>query len=240
MLEDTTLCVITRDDMVNPLGGIDNFLKLSVPYVAKIRIIDTKSTDGTYEFLKSVTYPNLVIDQCEFKDFAYCRNYSMQDVDTKRVLIMDTDEMLNPAEYDILNTFNKAYKDQQFFSFGFEYIFPWEKRHGGGLNPRFFTVDDKVKYSVEGGYNEYLCFGDRVVEEMERPYRQTGLRIKHYSPSTFGVYVKKVCWYMMTVAKGKANALSPIQLKWSNFWKKPSPRRLKGLTSALEPRGFTL
>jgi glycosyltransferase involved in cell wall biosynthesis len=96
ILKDTTLAAIVRDEKINPAGGIKRFVESHVPYVEKAVIVDTGSIDGTREILEELEsqYPNLSICDHDFINYPDARNYSMSQVQTKRTLILDADELI--------------------------------------------------------------------------------------------------------------------------------------------------
>ena len=47
VLPNTSLCAIVRDEMMNPAGGIADFVDSTVPFVEQAVIVDTGSLDGT-------------------------------------------------------------------------------------------------------------------------------------------------------------------------------------------------
>lgn len=52
VLPNTSLCSIVRDELMNPAGGIKDFMECIVPYVERAVIVDTGSLDGTREVLE--------------------------------------------------------------------------------------------------------------------------------------------------------------------------------------------
>ena len=43
VLNNVTLVAIVRDEMINPAGGIEDFVNLAVPFVEKAVIVYTRS-----------------------------------------------------------------------------------------------------------------------------------------------------------------------------------------------------
>lgn len=93
-LRETTLTAIVRNEENNPAGGIVDYCRNVLPFVEKAVIIDTGSTDNTFNLLKKMKeeYPNLSLFQEEFKGFAQSRNSTLEKVKTKYSLILDADE----------------------------------------------------------------------------------------------------------------------------------------------------
>src|SRR3989338_10813740 len=84
ILPNTALCAIVRDELMNPAGGIENFVRLNVPFVEEAIIVDTGSIDGTREALEElqVQYPNLRVVDHKFDGFANSRNVSLKQAKT--------------------------------------------------------------------------------------------------------------------------------------------------------------
>src|SRR3989338_11169897 len=79
ILPNTALCAIVRDELMNPAGGIENFVRLNVPHVEEAVIVDTGSVDGTREKLEELReqYPHMKVFDHPFDGFANSRNYSL-------------------------------------------------------------------------------------------------------------------------------------------------------------------
>lgn len=103
-LGDTCLCAIVRDEVINPAGGILDFIDSTMPYVETAVIVDTGSIDGTRELLEEakLRYTNLEVRDHEFKGFADARNYSVSQAKSKRVLVLDADERITPLDITAL------------------------------------------------------------------------------------------------------------------------------------------
>ncbi len=89
ILKDVSLCAIVRDEMLNSAGGIEDFVRSTLPFVASAVIIDTGSKDGTWEKLQELRgeYPHPEVFQRQFRDFASSRNFALSKVKTELVLV---------------------------------------------------------------------------------------------------------------------------------------------------------
>jgi glycosyltransferase involved in cell wall biosynthesis len=98
ILTNTTLCVIIRDEMQNPAGGVERFIDSCAPFVEKVIVIDTGSVDGSYKKLKELSrkHSNITLKKKRFWFFNYAkaRNYYLKRVKTTYVLVLDADEIL--------------------------------------------------------------------------------------------------------------------------------------------------
>ncbi len=230
MLLDTTLCTIVRDEMINPAGGIIDFIDSTVPFVEQAVIVDTGSIDGTREVLEhlQLKYPNLAILDRQFDDFASSRNFALDNVKTKKVLILDADERL--TKEDFLTLQNKQFEDILGYNFLFRNIyandhvkFRWDSP--GTHNPRYFINSKKVRYrNTFENYSEllYYCkerffYNNRVIS--------SGLVIKHFKPTLEASFEKNDKWYRKIVSKGLANNISPSLVKRYQEWNQPNPLR---------------
>ena len=65
ILPEVELCAIVRDELINPAGGIEDFVHSTTPFVGRATIVDTGSKDGTKEKLRNLlnTYPRLNIGE---------------------------------------------------------------------------------------------------------------------------------------------------------------------------------
>jgi glycosyltransferase involved in cell wall biosynthesis len=106
VLKNTSLCAIVRDEMMNPAGGIEDFIKCTVPFVESAVVVDTGSKDGTREILEEAQakYPNLKVFDYVFRGFADARNYSLKKGRkiSKYALILDADERLFENDFEKL------------------------------------------------------------------------------------------------------------------------------------------
>ena len=96
ILKDTTLCMIVRDEKMNPAGGIERFAAAHIPHVEEAVIVDTGSVDGTREILERLEsqYPNLRVLDRPFDGYSNSRNFSLDQSRTKYNLVLDADELL--------------------------------------------------------------------------------------------------------------------------------------------------
>ncbi len=93
--------MIVRDEENNPAGGIERNLKVILPHVKKAVIVDTGSIDNTREILEVLKkdYPHLEVYDRKFDDFTSSRNYSLSKVRTRKILILDADELLTSEDF---------------------------------------------------------------------------------------------------------------------------------------------
>jgi glycosyltransferase involved in cell wall biosynthesis len=148
VLPDVSLAAIVRDEIMNPAGGIVDFVESTVPFVEEAVIVDTGSVDGTREALEELAgkYKNLRIFYRQFDGFDTSRNHSLKKVRTKRALVLDADERLLPSDFLDINDTIGTYQYPG-YNFGFINVYPDGLEHKGiGHNPRLFEKINKIKY----------------------------------------------------------------------------------------------
>lgn len=72
VLPDVSLAAIVRDEMMNPAGGVEDFIRSTVPYVREAIVVDTGSLDGTREKLEELQaeFLQLKVYDHDFRGFA--------------------------------------------------------------------------------------------------------------------------------------------------------------------------
>ena len=112
-----TVLIITY----NEIGYIENCLQ-SVDFADEIIVVDSYSSDGTYEYL--VSHPRVKVVQHPFENFTLQKSYALQQATNDWILFLDADEVVpEPLKEEILNTVNSdethvAYWFYRQFMFG--------------------------------------------------------------------------------------------------------------------------
>jgi len=233
ILPDTSLCAIVRDEMMNPAGGIFDFVESTMPFVEYGVIVDTGSVDGTRETLEQLSgkYPNLKIFDRKFDGYATSRNFSLGKVGTKMALVLDADERLTSGDFKKLATLIDV--GISGYNFDLTIVQPDMTVNGGGChNPRLFVISPEVKYVGETT-NEILYIGDRIFNNTRAFSRitdrckSTGIAIKHFLPSQKAQLMKVAFWYESLNERSLKNGktLNPSQLPCFQEWKAYNPMR---------------
>lgn len=155
-LNDVTLVIIARDELINPAGGIPNTLKRNSLGFNNILAVDTGSRDGTGRFLDQlVTSPEwkdrLTVEHIKFQNMAQVRNDATSLVKTKYALMINADEYLAKGTAEALA--NKL-----------------KKINGGTLLTALFSVYDvfaesgtcanQIQEAWQGGFKKRLYLSD--------------------------------------------------------------------------------
>ncbi len=201
ILPNTTLCTIVFNEMVNPAGGIADFVHSVVPFVEQAVTVDTGSNDGTYELLEQlkVQYPHLEIKRIDFTGYAQARNVSLHHAQTQYAFVLDADERLSVKDiahlYEIM---------QQHSGDGFKFdctdIYPdGSHLYGVNHNPRLFRVRGASYKPIGSGpfpFAEILYKGN-VIHEEGYP---TGIPIKHFLPSRLSLSAKRAWYHLLSAS----------------------------------------
>lgn len=219
ILPETSLCAIVRDEMMNPAGGIVDFVESTMPYVEAGVIVDTGSLDGTREKLEelAVIYPNLRIYDHKFIGFAQARNYSLKQVQTKRALVLDADERLTDEDFQRLKNLVGFWGDL-FKGYNFEFLDVYTdepERRGSGHNPRLFRVEGANylgRWEFLESFSLYGCYDTQIV-------------IKHFHVSRWADERKIKEWYEEVMNGCFKHA--PSEIASFREWKAYNPLREK-------------
>lgn len=221
-LPDTTLAAIVRDEEYNPAGGIEEWLRCTLPYVVAAEVIDTGSRDNTWRILQETQnrFPHLQIRQEPFSGFDIARNASMRDVRTTYTLVLDADELLLPEDFSNIHRFMQIYgADAYDFS-----ILTWYpdgtnlEGHYNALNPRLFRKEE-IEIRADGWSESetIIVKGDTLHIPPELA------RIKHFKAKQVVDEKKRENWYEKKAYKHE----SPLENARKNGWKEFNPARLQ-------------
>lgn len=214
-LPETTLATIVRDEIMNPAGGIEKFLTATLPHVEAAVVVDTGSIDGTTDVLSRLQreYPHLKVFHREWDSFAPSRNFSLSKVETKRVLILDADELLTHEDYKVMAEFMQRHPIWGYW-FTFLEIYPTGaqlRNNFDRMNPRLFEVNGvQYKAGHKKGNGEDIPFEHSVGRTLDAP-----VEIKHFLPSPEAKDRKDKNWY----ENGGFLATSPYEAAKRDGWK---------------------
>ena len=90
----------------NEIGYIENCLQ-SVDFADEIIVVDSYSTDGTYEYLSS--HPKVKVLQHPFENFTLQKSFALQQASNDWILFLDADEVVpTPLKEEIIDTVNSG------------------------------------------------------------------------------------------------------------------------------------
>jgi len=141
--EKLTALVIT----FNEIGYIEKCIE-SVAFADEIVVVDSYSTDGTFEYLSQ--HPKVKVIQNPFDNFTAQKSFALKQASNDWVLFVDADEIVtNPLQNEISDTINNN-TDIVAFWFYRQFMFQNQKLRFSGWqtdkNYRLFRKS-KVKFS---------------------------------------------------------------------------------------------
>jgi len=218
-IEDLGIYSIVRDEMENPAGGIEDFLKSHARLFDFIRIVDTGSNDKTRKYLEKAKseFSNLEVLDHKWNGFSDARNFSLQNPKTKWALVLDADERLTPDEFKRLK---QAFDpDFEVFRFSLANIFPdGTQLFNQGWLDRLF-VARKAVFSK--------CVFESLSLEKDAKLACADAKILHFVPSWFGNDLKFKNYYSLFDAEtGVFTDKSPCGVNGFTEWRKFNPERL--------------
>jgi glycosyltransferase involved in cell wall biosynthesis len=227
ILQDTTLCSIVRDEMMNPAGGIRAFARSTLPFVEAGVIVDTGSVDGTREALQDLQreFPHLQVFDRPFDDYASSRNFSLCFVQTTYALVLDADEIIADEQHSIQG----GYEQLARIMHGYPHPYYWfkfkdvqQERITFGLsgNPRLFRPSMTTYINYLGRHGEHLHHGNDKIRKDH--CLDTGTNIFHFRSTPASHGQKWTDWYE---ALEKDPKLILSHIPTFQNWKEYNPKR---------------
>lgn len=199
----------------NEMGYIERCIE-SVDFADEILVVDSYSTDGTYEFLKS--HPKVKVIQHPFSNFTAQKSFTLTQASYDWVLFLDADEVVSPELKDeIINTINDPNKDFVAYWFYRNFMFQNSPLHFSGWqtdkNYRLFRRS-KAQFSDK-----------KIVHETLNVDGKSGIfkeRLTHYCYKNYEDYKGKMLKYGRLKAKEdfyRENRFNYLSLVLKPFWK---------------------
>ncbi len=190
ILPDTSLCMIVRDELMNPAGGLELFLKCHAQFFDEVVIVDTGSKDGTREFLEEAVskFSNLKVLDQKWQGYANARNHSIEKATQKYVLNLDADELIEPKDFENLKIIMPE-TNSKYYKFCFLDINPSEIVKSAGWNPRLF--EKGTAELANAVWETAILFSERS------QLVDLTATIKHFRPADTGVRLKHKNWYSL-------------------------------------------
>ncbi|MBU2615976.1 MAG: glycosyltransferase [Nanoarchaeota archaeon] len=229
LLHDTTLCAIVRDEMINPAGGIEDFIESTVPFVEEAIVLDTGSVDGTKGKLKELrgNHSNLKVMHHEFEGYSKSRNRSMEPTKTRYILVLDADERLEKKDFMEINDTLDLYSEKEMtLSFFFTQVYPnlILRNTRDGHKIRLFSKELEPIFKKD--IWEYVEFQKRKDNSY---FNYTSINIKHFLPEKSEYRLKEREWYDPLESQGELTKFTKSPAECPSFlkWKQPNPQREK-------------
>lgn len=225
VLSDVSLCATVRDEIENPAGGIERFVRAILPHVSEGIILDTGSVDGTREMLDELKkeFSNLRVYDSSFTDYASARNLSLSFISTPWALVLDVDELI------VKDGISRLSKDLRTNKKAFNidiYEVDINLREIYGHNPRLFRTDCGFFFKNDySGKNEHLYSPEyERADALLDTQKARGVRILHFVPQNVkqARRAKMDEWY----SQSSEEWVSPPSTRPSyKLWKAYNPRR---------------
>jgi glycosyltransferase involved in cell wall biosynthesis len=224
ILTNVCLTSIVKDELINPAGGIEDFVHCSVPFVGKAIIIDTGSTDGTLEKLNELTkqYEHLTVIQRDFTGFANDKNYLLKlssNYGYDWSLFLDADERLTPKDFEDINISRNKLRNTTFYAINLQYL---NLTPTGEINVR--TIPQKIVDNYGAFFDSVKAFSGEELKLREGCEEEIFLPnyVKHFLQNTNALALKNK-WYQLMQSQNYQEA---NKLYTENVWKKLNPRRI--------------
>jgi len=177
----------------NEIGYIENCLK-SIEFADEIIVVDSYSTDGTYEYL--LAHPKVRVIQHPFKNYTAQKAYTLEQASNDWVIFLDADEVVTPQlQTEIIETVNSTKKHVAYW-FRRKFMFQQKRLRFSGWqtdkNYRLFRKS-KVQFSSK-----------RIVHETLEISGTSGIlksKLTHYCYREFADYKHKMLLYGRLKAK---------------------------------------
>ncbi len=163
-----------------------------------------------------------------FKGYDRTRNMSLTKVKTKWALVLDADELLEPASFDAVEKDKRVLGENAVgFNFAIQDILPDEPfqfrsaRYSGLHNPRLFDTCKGFKYGIIGRC-EWLFDSELIkpIKNMDNIYTiRKSAPIVHFMPGVDGRNLKFSNWYS-PISRLISEGVSPAQIEGFCKWKK--------------------
>lgn len=113
----------------NEIGYIEKCID-SVSFADEIVVVDSYSTDGTYEYLLS--HPKVRVIQNPFKNFTAQKSFALKQSSNDWVLFLDADEVVTRSlQTEIIETINKENADEAYWFYR-QFMFQNERLNFSG------------------------------------------------------------------------------------------------------------
>ncbi|MEP3211422.1 MAG: glycosyltransferase family 2 protein [Maribacter sp.] len=177
----------------NEIGYIENCLK-SIEFADEIVVVDSYSTDGTYEYLLS--HPKVRVIQHPFKNYTAQKAFTLEQASNDWVIFVDADEVVTiELQKEIIETVNSS-KEHAAYWFRRKFMFQQSRLRFSGWqtdkNYRLFRKS-KVRFSAKRIVHETL--------EVDGTSATLKEKLTHYCYRDYSDYKRKMLLYGRLKAK---------------------------------------
>ncbi|MGB5500536.1 MAG: glycosyltransferase family 2 protein [Maribacter sp.] len=191
--EKITALIITY----NEIGYIEECIA-SISFADEIIVVDSYSTDGTYEYL--LNHPKVRVIQNPFKNFTAQKSFTLKQATNDWVLFLDADEVVpENLKNEIKATINNNPKHVAYWFYK-KFMFQKERlRFSGWQTDKNYRLFRKSKVNFSN---------KRIVHETLDIVGTTGIfknKLTHYCYKDYEVYKNKMMLYGRLKAKEAFN-----------------------------------
>ena len=191
--EKITALIITY----NEIGYIEKCIA-SISFADEIIVVDSYSTDGTYEYLLS--HPKVRVIQNPFKNFTAQKSFTLKQATNDWVLFLDADEVVpENLKNEIRATINNNPKHAAYWFYR-KFMFQKERlRFSGWQTDKNYRLFRKSRVNFSN---------KRIVHETLDIVGTTGIlknKLTHYCYKEYEVYKNKMMLYGRLKAKEAYN-----------------------------------
>lgn len=181
----------------NEIGYIQNCID-SVSFADEIIVVDSYSTDGTYEYL--VQHPKVKVIQHPFKNFTAQKSFTLKQASNDWILFLDADEVVTKElEEEIKESVNSNKKHVAYW-FCRKFMFQQEHlKFSGWQTDKNYRLFRKSKVSFSN---------KRIVHETLEINGSSGIlknKLTHYCYKNYELYRRKILLYGRLKAKEAFN-----------------------------------
>ncbi len=178
----------------NEIDYIENCLQ-SIGFADEIIVVDSYSTDGTYEYL--LKHPKVKVIQHPFKNYTSQKAFTLEQASNDWVIFIDADEVVTPSlKSEILATINNEANTHVAFWFRRKFMFQQEQlKYSGWQTDKNYRLFRKSKAAFSH---------KRIVHETLEVNGTSGIlnsKLTHYCYREFSDYKRKMLLYGKLKAK---------------------------------------
>ncbi|NJB37536.1 glycosyltransferase family 2 protein [Croceivirga sp. JEA036] len=187
----------------------------SVSFADEIIVVDSFSTDGTFEYLKSLS--NVIVLQKEFSNFTDQKAYTLSKASNNWVLFIDADEVVSkPLQNEILTTINSLNTSSAYWFYR-KFMF---KNHS--LNFSGWQTDKNIRLFKKSHCS--FTKGRLVHETLQVKGETSALneKLTHYCYKSYKDYKRKMVQYGSLKASElflKNKSFNILKLVFKPIWK---------------------